>query len=412
MFMSLYRMCLIFAHPHAVVSPILKPFPELSASGTSAARARMQIEYFIIGCLGSLRSSDCGKDASTDSIRVFSPRFMRLGSRVTLTATLLTASLVMPMIASAASFTDIPAESPILAAASYLQSKGIVQDGLTFNPDGKLTRAQAAKILVAPLVNAEDLLTLTTSSFKDVPAGQWYTAYAEAARKLGIVDSAANFNPNAPVTKAAFMKMLFVSKKLDYLGAFSDFKKPLSSDVMSANDWYYPVIRFALASSMTAVNADGNLMPSSELTRGSMALLYYRLDMYLAGRRTQALLSQAETDIGNVLQMLDQKHIEQAEYASARSVIAARGALAAKPEEGIVKGAMKVSEGFAFLVSSYRAGIEGRLDDSINAAKDAYNSAEKAKSFSAGLVTVVEQMEKIAKNMADQARTLKSQPAQ
>ena len=55
--------------------------------------------------------------------------------------------------------------------------------------------------------------------------------------------------------------------------------------------------------------------------------------------------------------------------------------------------------------------MEGRLDDSINAAKDAYNSAEKAKSFSASLAMVVEQMEKIAKTMADQARTLKTQPA-
>ncbi len=337
---------------------------------------------------------------------------MRTGLRFrTTSAAILTASLLLPTLASAASFTDIPGDSPVAAAAAYLQSKGIVQDGPKFNPDGKLTRAQAAKILVAPLLLPDELVKITSSSFADVPPGQWYTSYAEAARKLGLVDSAKNFNPNAPVTKAAFMKMLFKSKKLDYLGAFSDITKPLATDVASTNDWFYPVIRFALASSMTAVNAEGKLLPSSELTRGSMALLYYRLDMYLAGRRTQALLSQAETDIGNVLQMLDQKQLEQAEFASARSVVAARGALMAKPEEPIVKGAMKVSEGFQFLVASYKAGVEGRLDDSINAAKEAYNSAEKAKSFSPSLATVVEQMEKIAKTMADQARALKSQPA-
>jgi hypothetical protein len=333
---------------------------------------------------------------------------MRTGSRV---AVVMMASLLFPIVASASSFTDMPKDGAVYTAAAYLQSKNIVQDGPKFNPDGKLTRAQAAKILVAPLLLPEELAKITSSSFADVPAGQWFTSYAEAARKLGIVDSAPNFNPNAPVTKAAFMKMLFKSKKLDYLGAFADFTKPLATDVASTNDWFYPVIRFALASSMTAVNGEGKILPSSELTRGSMALLYYRLDMYLAGRRTQALLSQAETDIGNVLQMLDQKQLEQAEFASARSIMAARGALMAKPEEGIVKGAMKVSEGFQFLVASYKAGVEGRLDDAISAAKDAYNSAEKAKSFAPSLATVVDQMEKIAKTMADQARTLKTQPA-
>ena len=336
---------------------------------------------------------------------------MRPGLHTKIATAIITAALSLPAVASAASYTDVQAGSPVATAAAYLQSKGIVQDAPTFNPDGKLTRAQAAKVLVAPLVSAEELAKITSSTFSDVPAGQWFTSYVEAARKLGIVDSAAKFNPNAPVTKAAFMKMLFTSKKLDYVGSFSDFKYPLSSDVASTSDWFYPVIRYGLAMSMTAVNAEGKLSPNAEITRGSMALLYYRLDMHLAGRRTQALLSQAETDISNVLQMLDQKQVNEAEWAAARSVIAARGALMAKPDEAIVKGAMKVSEGFQLLVVSYKAGIEGRLDDAINAAKAAYASAEKAKSFSPTLSTVTDQMQTIAKTMADQARTLKTQPA-
>lgn len=332
--------------------------------------------------------------------------------RSSLTLSLATsAALLLPSIALGASYTDLPANSPVRAAAEYLQSKGIVQDGPKFNPDGKLTRAQAAKVLVAPLVKAEELAKITSSSFSDVPAGQWFTSYVEAARVLGIVDSAAKFNPGAPVTKAAFMKMLFSAKKLDYNGAFSDLTRGLSSDAQSSKDWFYPVIRYGIATSMTAVDAQGKLSPSAEITRGSMALLYYRLEMYQAGRRTQALLSQAETDIGNVLQMIDQKNVNEAEWAAARSVVAARGALAIKPDEAIVKAALKISEGFQHIVSSYKAGVEGRLDDSINSAKEAYNSAEKAKSFSPTIVTVADQMQKIAKTMADQARELKTQPA-
>jgi DNA-binding LacI/PurR family transcriptional regulator len=162
---------------------------------------------------------------------------------------------------------------------------------------------------------------------------------------------------------------------------------------------------------MTAVTKEGTLSPSVEITRGQMAFFYYRLDMYTAGRRTQALLSQAETDIGNVLQMLDQKNLKEAEYASARAVIAARGALASKPNEPIVKGAMKISEGFQSLVKAYKAGVQGDLDGAIANSKDAYNSAEKAKSFSPTLSTIATQMQAIGKSMADEARKLKTQPA-
>ncbi len=314
----------------------------------------------------------------------------------------------LPLVVSAA-FSDVPQTSALFPATEHLKSQGIIQDAVTFNPDGLLTRAQAAKVLVAPLVSAEELAKITTSQFSDVPAGQWFTSYVEAARVIGLVDSAPSFNPNAPVTKAAFLKMILKSKKLDYTSAFSDLKQPLSSDVPSTADWFHPIMRFALASSMTAVSQEGLLNPHQEITRGQMALLYYRLDMYIAGRRTQALLSQAETDIGNVLQMLEAKDMQQAEWASARAVIASRGALASKPNEPIVKGAMKISEGFQALVIGYRAGTEGNLDLAIAASKEAYASADKAKAFSPGLATIAAQMQTIAKNMADEARKLQAQ---
>ncbi len=334
---------------------------------------------------------------------------MTLSERLTAAIVALGIS-TFPIAAFSASFADIPSNSPIIPAAEYLKSKGIIQDSSTFRPNDLLNRAQAAKVLVAPLVSPEELAKITTSTFTDVPDGQWYTSYVEAARTLGLVDTVPQFNPTAPVTKAAFMKMLFKAKNLDYTRAFSDLTTPLSSDVASNAEWYYPIIRFGLATSMTAVSTDGLLSPASNISRGSMALLYYRLDMYQTGRRTQALLSQAETDIGNVLQMLDKKDLEQAQWASARSIIAARGALAAKPDETIVKGAVKISEGFQSLVLGYQAGAEGRLDDAISAAKTAYSLAEKAKGFHPNLVTIATQMQTIAKNMADEARKLKAQP--
>lgn len=328
----------------------------------------------------------------------------------TLLTSVLTLAFLMPSIGLAA-FSDVAASSALYPATEYLKAQGIIKDADKFNPDGKLTRAQAAKVLVSPLVKSEELAKITASEFSDVPPGQWFTSYVEAARVLGLVDSAPKFNPEAPVTKSAFIKMLLKSKKMDYNGAFSDFTQPLSSDVPNTTDWFYPVMRMALASSMTAVGTEGILNPSQEITRGQMALFYYRLDMYIDGRRTQALLSQAETDIGNVLQMLNQKDLQQAQWASARAVIIARGAVASKPNEPIVKGAMKVSEGFQSLVLAYKAGVEGNLDAAIQYSKDAYASAEKAKAFSPGLVSIATQMQAIGKNMADEARALKAAPA-
>ncbi len=309
-------------------------------------------------------------------------------------------------------FTDLPKDSPILPAVLYLQEKGIVQAAPLFNPNGKLTRAQAAKIIVAPLVSSEELRKIVSSQFSDVPADQWYMPYAEAARSLGIVDSAPAFKPSANVTKAAFIKMLLSSKKISASSTYSEFMLPLSADIADAKAWFYPVMRYALSASLTAVGQDGMLTPNKEITRGEMALLTYRLAMYKEGRRTQALLSQTETEIANVLKMLDAKSIEQAEWASARSIITVRGALASRPTEPLVKGAVKIAEGFQSLVKGYKAGVTGDLDLVLVLAKEAYAYGDKAIAFAPGLQTIATQMQAIAKNMADQARETKASPAQ
>ncbi len=318
----------------------------------------------------------------------------------------------LPLIVSAQGtpvvFTDVPQSSPVYPALQYLQSKNVFQAAPLFKPNDKITRAQVAKILVAPIVKAEELAKITKSSFSDVASTAWYMPYAEAAKLLGIVDAAPTFSPDKVVTKAGFMKMLLLSKKIDYKTAFGDFSQPLSPDVPNTTDWFFPVMRYSIASSMTAVGKDGLLSPSREMTRGDVALLYYRLEMYASDRRTQALLSQTETDIGNVLQALNGKDIQQARFASARAMLAARGALASRPTEPLIKGAVKVSEGFQSLVLAYQAGIGGDFDGVLKNAKDAYGSAEKAKSFSQGLAVVAGQMETIAKNMADEARKTKA----
>ncbi len=316
---------------------------------------------------------------------------------------------------SAASFSDLPTTHPAYAAVEYLKSQGIIQgyaDG-TFKPNQTVNRAEAVKILVAPLVSSADLAAMTTSSYTDVPAGSWYLSYVELAnQKMHIIDGppkSSVFRPTLPVTKAEYFKLLELSQGADPAGAYKEIRLPMSSDVQNPDDWFYPYMRYALASSMMTVNVDGTLAPAKTLTRSDVAIFLYRYLMFKQNRRTQALLSETENEIVNVLQQLDAKDSDQASFASARALIAARGALTSKPDEPLVKGALKIAEGFQMLVQAYKAGAEGRLEDVLKLAGDAWKTAEKAREFSPSLATLATQMQTIAKNMADSARALQAQ---
>jgi hypothetical protein len=322
--------------------------------------------------------------------------------------------LAFPVISSAqtASFSDVPADSSLYSAVEYLRAQGSMQgygDG-TFRPNAKVNRAEAVKVIISTLSTPPDLSGITQSPYSDVAADAWYLPYVSYAQsKLGIIDGppkATAFNPGNPVLKAQFLKMFFIANGIDTKSLYSELNLPFSADVSNVNEWYYPHIRYAIATSMTMVTSNGTFGPDRELTRGDIALLLYRYYMYRDGRRTQALLSEAEGEIVNVLQLLDSGNVIDAEMASARSLVASRGALTSKPDEALVKGAVKISEGFRLLVQAYKAGAEKRYADVIKLSSDAWHLADKARSFSSSLSTVADQMQAISKSMADEARKL------
>ncbi|MBI5156281.1 S-layer homology domain-containing protein [Candidatus Peregrinibacteria bacterium] len=310
------------------------------------------------------------------------------------------------------SFTDVPETHGAFNAVEYLKEKGILSgysDG-TFRPDTKVNRAEAVKIIVNAAVGAETIAAFKAKSvFTDVPDDAWFISFVEYARQtLGIIDGPpkkTQFFPSQPVKKAEFLKMLLLAKKIDASAAFSDLSGPLG-DVNNPADWLYPYVRYAIASSMIMADDAGMLHPGNELTRSEVALILFRLEMYREQRRTQALLTETEAEIAHVLSFLEAKAPDRAFMASNRSLIAARGALLSKPDEGIVKGAVKTAEGFQTLVRAYQAGVEGRLPDVLQLTSDAWHLAEKAKAFAPSLEPVAVQMQTIASSMADEARGL------
>jgi hypothetical protein len=306
------------------------------------------------------------------------------------------------------SFSDLSPDHPVYAAAEYLKSNGIISgysDG-TFKPDKQVNRAEALKIIIGGLVTQEQINSVKGTDFSDVPAGSWYLPYVEIAKVNGVIDgppAKTAFNGENPVIKVEFIKMLLLANQVDP-NSYSEIRLPLSSDVDNPSEWYYPYLRYALTASMTMIAQDGLLHPGRELTRGETALLLHRFIMYNLNRRTQALLSETESEILVILSMLEDNNLLQAEYASARALLATRGAHKNKPDESIVVGALKISEAFRAVVRAYRSGVNEDFSNVEKLAKDAWALGEQAKGAEPSLKTLADQVQTIAQNMASSAR--------
>lgn len=318
--------------------------------------------------------------------------------------------LLFPVSLSAASFSDLPPGHFAYSAVEFLQVNGIISgypDG-TFQPDREVNRAEATKIVVAPFLQSGSDISGFTSVYDDVPQDAWYLPYVEIARsQLHIIDGPPKttmFNGARAVNKVEFLKILLLAQGENPTGAYSELQFPIAMDVTNPEEWYYPYMRSALAASMTMVSENGMLHPSKALSRAEVAVLLHRYLMYKQGRRTQALLSETESEIINTIQLMKEKDVNNASFAAARAVIASRGALTARPDEGIVKAAVKISEGFHILMNGYIAGIAGEDDTAIAKAQEAWASAEKAKTFSPELHTLAGQMQDMAAQMADSLR--------
>lgn len=316
---------------------------------------------------------------------------------------------VVPHAHAQQSFSDVPSTHPAYAAVEYLKTQGIVSgynDG-TYQPEKSVNRAEAVKIIVGALIANDALSKNDSSPFTDVPGDAWFLPYVETARSRNIIDGPPKktaFLGSNQVILVEFLKILETAYGVDAANTYSEIRLPLASDAQNPDEWFYPYLRYAMSASMVMIEKDGLLHPAKPLTRGETAILIHRFLMYREARRVQALLSEAETEIVVVLNMLENNDITQAEYASARALLAARGAHASKGDAPIVVGALKITESFRTLVRAYRAGVNQDFNEVVRLSKEAWDLAENAKSREASLTDLANQVQVIAGNMADSAR--------
>lgn len=331
------------------------------------------------------------------------PRFL-----LSLLSAVLLTVLVGPLSASAAEFSDVPKSHFAHDAIIYLTDRNIFDgytDG-TFKPDKKVNRAEALKIIASNFIPKSETVRVRSVDFTDVPDDAWYLPSLVWALPKKIVNgppAVTSFSPTRTVTKIEFLKMLFTAYGVDPQ-AFNDIALPLSSDVTDVKEWYYPSMRYAVATATTIVPDSGVLGPARELTRGDVAVLLYRFTLYRDGQRTQELLTETRKDVERVITFLAKGDVRSAEYASARAILIARGALLTEPDAPIVKVAVKIAEGYRALTRAYRASINGDLDSVRKLAGDAATLANQARKISGDAKVLADQLEKYAKSFAEQAK--------
>ena len=129
-------------------------------------------------------------------------------------------AMALSMMASAATFKDqsdinkdLADEISLLVALNVFSANGTGEGN--FEPNGTITRAQAAKIMYVLKNKGNDNGATTWTDmnlFKDVEAGAWYEGYANYCASTGIMIGTAEgvFSPNKELTGTELAKMLLV----------------------------------------------------------------------------------------------------------------------------------------------------------------------------------------------------------
>ncbi|MEK3697492.1 S-layer homology domain-containing protein [Paenibacillus sp. FSL R10-2199] len=144
-----------------------------------------------------------------------------------------------------------------------------------FAPKSNVTRAEFAKMLIRAL-NLEN--NSAKQSFSDVSTTSWYAPYVAVAAEKGIITgrSAAQFDPNATITRAEMATMISRAIKsvnpaantsASALSKFSDAAK-ISASLRDG-------VAFAASNNLVIGNA-GKFNPNNTATRAEAAVIIYR----------------------------------------------------------------------------------------------------------------------------------------
>ena len=222
---------------------------------------------------------------------------------------------LLPAVAMAAEYSDTAGHWAEESIARWSDA-GVVQGSNgQFNPEGMMTRAEAAQVF-ANLLKLTDKADL--SAYTDVAADAWYADAFAACVAQGIMNGVAadQMNPNGTVTREMFFVMfaraLGIQEESSLKGDFTD-----ASEISSwAKGYVYALINNGYVNG----TADGVISPGLNINRASvMALLDQTIAYYVVEDGTVELKEE-----GVVLVLAD--NVTLTGDADATVVVAAEGA--------------------------------------------------------------------------------------
>ena len=155
-----------------------------------------------------------------------------------------------------------------------LSAKGIVngKDDLTFDPNGKVTRAEFAKLLVEYLGLSGEV----KFNFLDVSKDAWYYDYVGLAGENGIASGASkgNFYPNEAITRDDMAAMLVKAYEIKNDVTLKASEELFKDDVSINNkEAVYKAKKLGLITGY----ANGTFMPERNLTRAEAVKAIYEM---------------------------------------------------------------------------------------------------------------------------------------
>ena len=176
-------------------------------------------------------------------------------------------------------FTDVAEDAWYHDYVYDLVYRGVVNGmtATTYEPEGKLTRAQFVKLLACSLADAEMLKTYEGKHpFKD-SEGHWAEAYIAWAKDKGIVEgvSATEFDPEAPITREqmatifgryALKQGIELPKSENAAGSFPDADK--------ISEYAREFVELMRIAGILNGYEDGTFRPQGNATRAEAAKLF------------------------------------------------------------------------------------------------------------------------------------------
>ena len=154
-----------------------------------------------------------------------------------------------------------------------MKNKGIVNGvtETTFNPDGLVTRAQFAAMLVRALDKKE---ASYNNSFADITANDWYAGYVQSAFDEGLINGFdGNFAPNDNITREQMVKMVVCAyQKLNTSYKLGEYDITFD-DMDEAGDWSRQYIQAACSLNIVSGVGNNRFAPKDNATRAQAAVM-------------------------------------------------------------------------------------------------------------------------------------------